>query len=103
MKLIEIVNARHSLQKLVAQDLPLRLAYRLMKLTEACNFHLEFYGHERRKLGEDPDPDRMRALDEMEITDLHQEKLRLPVSDDLILSAADIKALEPFIVFFEEE
>lgn len=103
MQLIKIVNARHALQKLIAQDLPLRVAYRLMKLTDACNFHLEFYGQERMKLGEHPDPDRLQELDEMEVTDLKETKLRIQITNDLKLSAADIKALEPFIVFYEEE
>ena len=103
MKLMEIVNARHALQKLIAQDLPLRVAYRLMKLTDSCNFHLNFYGNERMKLGTDPDPARLAALNEMEVTDLKETQLRIPIADDLKLSAADIKALEPFIVFYEEE
>ena len=103
MKLIEIVTARHALQKLIAQDLPLRVAYRLMKLTDSCNFHLNFYGNERMKLGTDPDPARLAALNEMEVTDLKETQLRIPICDDLKLSAADIKALEPFIVFYEEE
>ncbi len=103
MKLIEIVNARHALQKLIAQDLPLRVAYRLMKMTDSCNFHLEFYGQQRMNLGEDPDPVRLQELDEMEVTDLKETQLRIPIADDLKLSAADIKALEPFIVFYEEE
>ena len=57
MKLIEIVNARGSLQKLVGQELPLRVAYRLVKVTDAINFHLTVYGGELMKLGENPDPD----------------------------------------------
>lgn len=103
MELIKIVNARHALQKLVAQDLPLRLAYRLMKLTDACNFHLQFYGDERAKLGPNPDPERLRELNEMEITDLKQEQLQIPIMDGLKLSATDVKTLEPFVTFFEEE
>lgn len=103
MKLVDIVAARDALQKLVAQDLPLRVAYHLMKLTDSCNFHLEFYGTERMKLGELPDPDRLRELNEMEVTDLKETRLRIPITDGLRLSASDVKALEPFIVFFEEE
>lgn len=102
MKLIEIVNARESLQKLVGQDLPLRVAYRLVKVTDAINFHLSFYGAERAKLGENPDPAKLRELEEMEITDLHHEKLKLPIRDGLVLSASDVKMLEPFIEFYEE-
>lgn len=103
MKLIDLVNARHSMQKLVAQDLPLRQAYRLMKLTEACNFHLQFYGNEMEKLGPDPDPEKLAELDGMEITDLPEEKLTVPMLDGVRLSASDIKALEPFVTFCEEE
>ena len=102
MKLIEIVNARDSLQKLVGQNLPLRVAYRLVKVTDAINFHLNFYGAERFKLGENPDPEKLQELDNMEITDLHHEKLRVPILEDLVLSAADVKMLEPFIEFYEE-
>lgn len=103
MKLIEIVNARTSLQKLIAQDLPLRLAYRLTKLTDAINFHLSFYGSELMKLGENPEPEKLRELDEMEITDIPQTKLSIPIRDGIVLSAADVKMLEPFIEFYEEE
>lgn len=103
MKLIELVNARYALQKLVAQDLPIRLAYRLMTLTESCNRYLNFYGQEVDKLGEDPDPQRLKELQDFEITDLNETKLRLPVMDGLMLSASDVKALEPLIEFFEEE
>lgn len=101
MKLIELVNARSALGKLVMQDLPLRLAYRLMKLTDICNFHLLFYGQELQKIG--TDKDRLQELQNMEITDLHETKLRIPIMDNLNLSAADIKSLEPLIEFFEEE
>jgi hypothetical protein len=102
MKLIEIVNARESLQKLVGQELPLRVAYRLVKVTDAINFHLNFYGEELMKLGENPDPEKLKELEEMEITDLHHEKLRVPIMEGLVLSAADVKMLEPFIEFYEE-
>ena len=103
MKLIDIVNARGSLQKLISQDLPLRLAYRLTRLTDAINFHLNFYGTERMKLGENPDQEKLRELEEMEISDIPQTKLSLPIRDGLVLSATDVKMLEPFIEFYEEE
>ena len=103
MKLIDIVNARGSLQKLVSQDLPLRLAYKLTRLTDAINFHLNFYGAERMKLGENPDQEKLRELEEMEISDIPQTKLSIPIRDGLVLSATDVKMLEPFIEFYEEE
>jgi len=103
MKLIDIVNSRDALQKLVAQDLPLRIAYRLMKLTDNINLQMSFYFNERMKLGQDPDPDRLRALDEMEVTDLKLDRLRIPITDGLKLSATDVHMLEPFVTFFEED
>ena len=102
MKLIDLVNARDSLQKLIAQDLPIRTAYQLMKLTDECNRHLSFYGGELAKFDPARDPERLNELEEMEITDLYHEKLRLPIRDGLVLSASDVKMLEPFIEFYEE-
>ena len=49
-----------------------------------------------------PDPEKLKELNDMEITDLHHEKLRVPIMDGLALSAADVKMLEPFIEFYEE-
>lgn len=102
MKLIDLVNARDSLQKLIAQDLPIRTAYQLMKLTDECNRHLGFYGGELAKFDPARDPERLKELEEMEITDLHHEKLRMPIKDGIVLSAADVKLLEPFMEFYEE-
>ena len=102
MKLIDIVNSRDALQKLVAQDLPLRIAYRLVKLTDSINVQMTFYFGELTKLGDNPDPERIRELDEMEITDLKVDRLRIPITDDLKLSATDVHMLEPFITFYEE-
>ena len=102
MKLIEIVKARDPLQRIVEQELPLRVAYRLLKVTEAIKFHLHFYYGELIKLGEDPDPEKLKELNDMEITDLHHARLRVPIMEGLVLSAADVKMLEPFIEFYEE-
>lgn len=101
MKLIEIVNARAPLQKLVTQDLPIREAYGLMKFTELCNEHLSFYGQELAKFNPDAQPDRMKELEEMDIGTL--EKITVTLNDGVRLSASDLKALEPLIIFREEE
>jgi hypothetical protein len=66
MKLIDLVNARDSLQKLIAQDLPIRTAYQLMKLTDECNRHLGFYGGELAKFDPARDPERLKELEEMD-------------------------------------
>ena len=75
MKLIEIVNARGALQKLVVQDLPLRTAFRVVEVVEKCNRHLRFFSQERQKLGAIPDEARERYGD------------KLPASGGLYISA----------------
>lgn len=103
MKLITIVNARMSLQKLVQQDLPIRTAWQVMKLTDECNIHLQFYGNQIRRLGDEPDPEKLAALQDMEISEL-DARVRIPVPLDgsIRMSAVDLKHLEPFIDFEEE-
>ena len=101
MKLIELVSARDGLSKLVRQDLPIRTAYELMKKTDECNKHLEFYGQERMKLGQEANPERLEELNGMEVE--VGEKVRILISDNLMLSAVDIKSLEPIVEFYEEQ
>ena len=98
MKLIDLVNARDSLQKLVAQDLPIRTAYQLMKLTDECNRHLGFYGGELAKFDPARDPERLKELDNMEI-DIDAERITISLDGDLKISAADVKMLLPLIEF----
>ena len=99
MKLIDLVNARDSLQKLVAQDLPIRTAYELMKLTEACNRHLGFYGAEIAKFDPAKDPMRLAELNAMEIDIGTEEKVVISMEWDLKLSAGDVKMLMPLVDF----
>lgn len=98
MRLIEIVNARHSLQKLVAQDLPIRTAYALMKITDECNRHLEFYGQEIGKFDPGKNPERLAELDNMEIS-IDMERIIISLDGDLKLSAGDVKMLMPLVEF----
>ena len=99
MKLINIVNARGSLQKLVAQDLPLRTAFEVMELVEKCNRHLGFFSQERQKLGALPDDKKLSDLEHFEVSDLDGPPIEIRADDNLRLSAADVKALEPFVRF----
>lgn len=99
MKLITIVNARAALQKLSVQDLPIRSAWEVVKLIDECNVHLMFYGQQMQKK---PDREHLQELNEMEISGFDARvKIRVPLAEDLRLSAADIKALEPFVEFEE--
>jgi hypothetical protein len=98
MKLIELVNARFALGKLVVQDLPIRTAYKLMKLTDECNRHLAFYGQEIGKFNPEENPERLEELNEMEID---VEKVAIDMTGEIVLSASDIKALVPLIELAE--
>ena len=98
MKLIDLVNARDSLQKLIAQDLPIRTAYDLMQLTDECNRHLGFYGGELAKFDPARDPERLKELDNMEI-DIDAERITISLDGDLKLSAGDVKMLMPLVDF----
>lgn len=97
MKLIDLVNARDSLQKLIVQDLPIRKAYELMELTDLCNRHLAFYGQEIAKFNPAENPDRLKDLDEMAVEDI--ARITVPTTDNLKLSASDVKMLLPLIDF----
>lgn len=101
MKLITVVTARTAMQKLVAQDLPLPSAWQVMKLIDACNVHLDFYGQQLDKLGTEIDSERLRDLDGLDVGELAAERIRVPLLESIQLSAADLKALEPFAEFYE--
>ena len=96
MKLIDLVNARASLQKLVSQDLPIRTAYNLMLLIEDCNKHLEFYGNEIGKFDAEKDTARLEELNNLEIK---RDRVSVTADDNLKLSASDVKMLLPLIEF----
>lgn len=100
MILKTLVMAQPALQKLILQDLPLSKALELMRLVEAANKFLTFYSIELAKAG--LDRDRIDKLEQFEIDDLGvQLPVRLPMSDDLRLSAADCKLLEGFVLWEE--
>lgn len=97
MKLKDIVYARDSLQKFVQQDLPIRKAYELMELTDLCNRHLGFYGQEIAKFNPEENPERLKELEELDVDDV--PRITVNVTDDLRLSATDVKHLLPLIEF----
>lgn len=101
MKLIDLVNARDSLQKLVVQDLPIRTAYELMKLTDEANRHLTFYGQELGKFDPERDLDRLEELNSIEIDVGGSERICISLDGDLRLSAGDVKMLTPLVDFIE--
>lgn len=99
MKLINIVNARGALQKLVAQDLPLKTAFEIVELVDKCNRHLQFFSQERQKLGALPDEHKLAELESFDVPDLDNLPIEIVADDSLRLSAADVKALGPLVRF----
>ncbi len=93
MKLIDLVNASASLQKLITQDLPLKTAYQVVLLVDRCNPHLVFYGNEIRKCKTEEQVDELNSMDVPE----DFGRITIPLTTDIRLSAADVKCLEPFI------
>lgn len=104
MKISEIVYAAASLQKLTAQDMPLRFACDVAALVTRCNEQLRFYGQQM---------DRISAMDNVDDADTQRAALmnlgadgfedyaplRLPLSLPITLAAADVKRLESLIAF----
>lgn len=99
MRLIELVNAKEALQKLIRQDLPIRTAYAVMELTDQCNRHLMFYGQELAKFDPDANPDRLEELNNMEVDGIRGEKIPISMDGSLRLSPTDVKMLLPFAEF----
>jgi hypothetical protein len=99
MELIKVVCARDALQKLIGQDIPMRQAYALMKLTDKMNVHLGFYGQEIAKAG--GDEEKIEKLNSFEVDNLPEDKVRISLLDSVLLSASDIKSLESFVEFGE--
>lgn len=101
MKLGQIVAASPALQKLIYQDLPLNKAYALCKLVDQLNPQLVFFERELCKLG--PDDARRMELLEFNVPELDGlQRIQICCSDSIRLSVADLKNLEPFVIFTEE-
>lgn len=104
MKLNTIVSAAASLQKIVAQDLPLRSAFELSHLIDTLNPCLEFYGREFLKAAAAKDSEGAVAeLLDFEANVELPRKVSLPLDLPLMLTPADIKFLTPFVEFVEKE
>lgn len=109
----EIINAVPALNKLADSDLPLPLAYKLSKMTKTLQAEIDFFNAEREKVmkkyGGEPRRDRIvfkdpNGVDEFEkVLELtvnpDTERLRIPILDDIHLSAHDVAFLEPFVEF----
>lgn len=104
-----ILGAVSGFQKLVMQDLPLPVAYKLSKMVKAVNEEMQFFSEKHgaiMKRHEDPHSPGI-AKEVEELLDLEIEwdhkPLRVEITDNLHLSCSDIDSLEGFIEFVEKE
>ena len=116
----KILNSQEALNKLADKPLPVKISYRLAKVVKTVGTELELYESERKKLLEKygtPDNENKYyniPKDKAEMfnteftqllnteTELSAEKIDLS-GEDVKLTAKEFIALEPFIVFGEEE
>ena len=114
-----IVLAIHALSKLAAEDISLRLAYRLKKNIAELQREADFFGEQRINILEKHGTadesgnytfegnNEQSAIAELdELLDLEVEPvidaIDIPITENLKLSVNDIGYLEPFINFMEE-
>lgn len=100
MTIGDVVIAVPAIQKLIVQDLPLPTAWKLSKLIGIVNPVLDFYNARREQCADEQAALELLAFD---ISDQFAgyTPAAIPITDDLSLSAADVAAVEPFVVFEE--
>ena len=98
-----VVVAAQSIQTLIEQDLPIRVAWDLKKLMDMCNPVLEFYGQELEKSAFiKGSGEKRKDLLSLELPEFDCfDPIRLPLDMPIKLSAGDCKRLEPFVTFEE--
>lgn len=98
MTLKKLVLAQPALQKLILLNLPLRCALSLVRLIDKANVYLSFYAVELLKAGDDTA--RVEELQAMPLPELDElVPVRLPISDDITLTAQDCKLLEGIVIW----
>ena len=118
VQLKEIVLAVPALSKLSAEDLQLRLAYKLKRMIPVLQKEADFFAEQRQKIFEkygtakadgsfdfaaenEPKAAELEELLVMEVTP-EVEAIDIPITENLLLSANDIGLLTPFVHFTEE-
>ena len=119
MKIIQIVEARPSLQKLAAQDLSIKTLYKISKLLGKLDNELVFYSEQRNKIlgkycdiaGNQYVP-REESIEELnaemsELMDTEVEceikEVAIDIDEDVKLSYNDLMALKGFVRIEGEE
>lgn len=100
----EVISAVPSLQKLYRMDLPLSISYRVYQLSQAINTKISFFTQRREQILRNPE--RKAELDELLEQDAELDRfgrIKVRLSDDYLLSPADIENLSKFIEFELED
>lgn len=100
MQMRTLVQAAPGLQKLIWQDLPIDKAFKLSQQIDHINKALEFYG---REVAKNPNAEKLESLLSYDVGFNDMLPIRLSTGLPLKLSAAEVKQIEPFVVFVEEE
>ncbi len=119
MKIIQVVNALPSLQKLAAQDLSIKILYKVSKLLGKLNEELAFYDEQRNKIlskycdiegnryvPREADIEKLNAeLNELANTDIDYEVKEVVIGDNenIKLSYNDLLMLNGFVRIEGEE
>ena len=117
----QIILAYKSLAKLSRQDIPIRGACRLHRLSQALKPVWDFQAQEEGKLIEKLNPtltdgavtfkseqdaqeyaSRLKELAEMEVDDIVYTPVTMPIPDGVAMSVRDIEALDGFVEFTDE-
>lgn len=99
MKIKDILTAAEGLKKLATQDMPIKSACRLAELMDMTEPVIGFWMAERTRCG---DGEELHAVEELELPAFCGfEKIEIPISASLTLSARDVKLTEPLISFRE--
>ena len=118
----QIILAYKSLAKLSRQDIPIRDACRLHRLSQALKPVWDFQAQEEGKLIEKLNPtlsdgtvtfkteqdaqeyaSRLKELAEMEVDDIVYTPVTMPIPDGVTMSVRDVEALDGFVTFTDEE
>lgn len=105
----KLIGAVPAFQRIVIQELPLPVAYKLSKMVKAVNEETKFFGEKHAaimKHHEDPhSPGIAREVEELLDLEIEWDckPLRVEITDNLHLSCSDIDSLEGFIEFVEKE
>ena len=120
MKMYQIIHAIPALGKLAEGDMRMTDAYRLQKLLSSLQTEIDFFNGQKMKLAlkhgienadgsveipKENEAEAQSELDELMAVEVKTEfdVIRIPINDNIELSANDIGFLSPFVEFYSAE